>query len=59
MYKLYTHLTRFTGLSQRPCTTSAVRTLYNTEVAEGSFTIIRRRFYILWLPSNSTYAGFE
>ena len=59
IYKLYTHLTRFTGLSQRPCTTSAVRTLYNTEVAEGSFTIIRRRFYILWLPSNSTYAGFE
>ena len=33
IYKLYTHLTRFTGLSQRPCTTSAVRTLYNTEVA--------------------------
>ena len=38
IYKLYTHLPRFTGLSQRPCTTSAVRTRYNAEVAEGSFT---------------------
>ena len=26
IYKLYTHLPRFTGLSQRPCITSAVRT---------------------------------
>ena len=39
IYKLYTHLPRFTGLSQRPCTTSAVRTRYNAEVAEGSFTM--------------------
>jgi hypothetical protein len=39
IYKLYTHLPRFTALSQRPCTTSAVRTLYNDEVAEGSFTM--------------------
>jgi hypothetical protein len=38
-YKLYTHLPRFTGLSQRPCTTSAVRTRYNAEVAEMSFTM--------------------
>ena len=39
IYKLYTHLPRFTGLSQRPCTTSAVRTIYNAEVAEDSFTM--------------------
>ena len=41
MYKLYTHLTRFTGLTQRPCTTSAVRTLYNAEVAEVVFEPIK------------------